>query len=69
MLWPPLSSDTSASEPSSVATYTITVTNLGPSAANQTVVTDTLPADVTFNSYSASQGKQAHVNSKVRNRA
>ena len=37
-------------------TYTITITNLGPSSASQVLVTDTLPAQVTFISASASQG-------------
>jgi uncharacterized repeat protein (TIGR01451 family) len=37
-------------------TYTITVSNAGPSAATEVVVTDTLPAHVTFVSATASQG-------------
>ena len=37
-------------------TYTITVSNAGPSAATEVVVTDTLPAHVTFVSARASQG-------------
>ena len=37
-------------------TYTITVSNAGPSAATEVVVTDTLPARVTFVSATASQG-------------
>ncbi len=37
-------------------TYTITVTNNGPSAANGVTVTDTLPANVTFVSVTPTQG-------------
>src|SRR2546425_79555 len=37
-------------------TYTITVLNSGPDSATDVVVTDTLPASVTFNSASPSQG-------------
>jgi len=37
-------------------TYTITVLNSGPDSATNVVVTDTLPASVTFNSASPSQG-------------
>jgi uncharacterized repeat protein (TIGR01451 family) len=37
-------------------TYTIQVTNNGPSDASGVTVTDTLPTDITFDSYSASQG-------------
>jgi uncharacterized repeat protein (TIGR01451 family) len=37
-------------------TYTITVSNAGPDAAQNVSVTDTLPAGVTFGSASASQG-------------
>jgi uncharacterized repeat protein (TIGR01451 family) len=37
-------------------TYTIQVTNNGPSDASGVIVTDTLPTDITFDSYSASQG-------------
>jgi len=37
-------------------TYTITVTNNGPQVANDVVLTDTLPADVSFVSSSPSQG-------------
>ncbi|AUB56375.1 hypothetical protein BK007_10350 [Methanobacterium subterraneum] len=36
--------------------YTITTTNNGPSTATDVLVTDILPAGLTFNSYTASQG-------------
>ena len=36
--------------------YTITVTNLGPSQATGISISDTLPAGVTLNSWWASQG-------------
>jgi uncharacterized repeat protein (TIGR01451 family) len=37
-------------------TYTLTVTNAGPATASDVVLTDTLPADVTFVSVTPSQG-------------
>jgi uncharacterized repeat protein (TIGR01451 family) len=40
-------------------TYTLTVTNLGPSAANNTVLTDTLPPNVFIVSTTVSQGTYA----------
>lgn len=41
---------------SSNVTFTLTVTNLGPDAANGVVVTDALPAGLTFTTASVSQG-------------
>jgi len=40
----------------SLLTYTITVGNQGPSSAENVVVTDTLPSDVTFQAVTTSQG-------------
>jgi uncharacterized repeat protein (TIGR01451 family) len=40
----------------SAVTYLVTVTNLGPSEATGVVLTDTLPANVTFGSATPSQG-------------
>ena len=40
----------------SLLTYTVTVANAGPVEATGVVLTDSLPADVTFNSADASQG-------------
>lgn len=39
---------TSPASPGQVLTYTVTVTNNGPDAANNVVITDTLPLDVSF---------------------
>jgi LPXTG-site transpeptidase (sortase) family protein len=41
---------------SGVVTYTLSVTNLGPSQATGAVLTDTLPAGITFQSSQVSQG-------------
>ncbi len=49
-------SDPNSVIPGAPVTYTITVTNSGPLAASDVVVTDTLPLTVTFASASASQG-------------
>jgi uncharacterized repeat protein (TIGR01451 family) len=46
-------------------TYTLTVTNNGPATATGVVVTDALPATVTFNSVSASQGTCTNVDGVV----
>ncbi len=40
----------------STLTYTLSISNAGPSTANNVVVTDTLPASVAFGSANASQG-------------
>jgi uncharacterized repeat protein (TIGR01451 family) len=45
--------------------YQITVTNLGPDTAQNVVITDTLPATVTFSSASASQGSVSNTGSLV----
>ncbi|HEX9765282.1 MAG TPA: hypothetical protein VGA36_00865, partial [Nitriliruptorales bacterium] len=42
-------------------TYTLTISNAGPSDAQDVVVTDTLPADVTFGSATPSQGTCSEV--------
>lgn len=42
-------------------TYTLHVTNEGPSAASGVVVTDTLPPGVTFQSVTATQGSGSHL--------
>lgn len=50
---------TASAEPATVGTlltYTVTVTNNGPSAASGVALTDTLPEDVTFVSVSSSRG-------------
>lgn len=46
----------SSPSPGSVITYTITVNNQGPSQATGVILTDTLPAGITYKSASASQG-------------
>ncbi len=45
--------------------YQITVSNLGPDIAESVVVTDTIPASVTFSSASASQGSSTNVGDTV----
>jgi uncharacterized repeat protein (TIGR01451 family) len=47
-------------------TYTLTVDNFGPSAAEDVVVTDTLPAGVIFGAASATQGSCAELLGSVR---
>ena len=42
-------------------TYTVTVTNNGPNNASNVMVTDTLPANVTFVSATPSQGTCAQI--------
>jgi len=46
-------------------TYTITVSNAGPAAATSVVVTDTLPARVSFVSAQTSQGSVSHADGTV----
>ena len=46
-------------------TYTITVTNNGPATATSVIVTDTLPANVTFVSVASSQGTSTYVGGTV----
>jgi uncharacterized repeat protein (TIGR01451 family) len=46
-------------------TYQITVTNEGPNTASGVVITDTLPATVTFSTASVSQGSATNVGSTV----
>ncbi|RMF04944.1 MAG: DUF11 domain-containing protein, partial [Chloroflexi bacterium] len=48
--------DNAAPAPGSVVTYTITVTNNGPDAATGVVVSDTLPAGVSFGTATATTG-------------
>jgi uncharacterized repeat protein (TIGR01451 family) len=48
--------------PGDVVTYTVTVTNNGPENATGAQLTDTLPADVTFDWYIASQGIYTNAN-------
>jgi uncharacterized repeat protein (TIGR01451 family) len=45
--------------------YQITVTNLGPDVAESVVITDTLPATVTFSTASASQGSFTNIGGAV----
>ncbi len=46
-------------------TYLITVTNYGPDLAENVVITDTLPASVTFSSASVSQGSATNIGDDV----
>ena len=46
-------------------TYTLAISNAGPSLADDVKVTDTLPAGVTYNSATASQGTCTQKNGKV----
>ncbi len=46
-------------------TYTLTASNAGPSSATSVVVTDTLPAGVTYNSGQASQGSCTNASGTV----
>ncbi|MFQ5610893.1 MAG: hypothetical protein ACE5H9_02025 [Anaerolineae bacterium] len=48
--------DDSAPLPGSTISYTLRITNTGPDRLNGVVVTDTLPAGLTFDTYSSSQG-------------
>jgi uncharacterized repeat protein (TIGR01451 family) len=51
--------------PGSLLTYTLVITNNGPSDANQTLLTDTLPAQVDWVSTTPSQGDCALFDSQV----
>ncbi|HMG33062.1 MAG TPA: FG-GAP-like repeat-containing protein [Blastocatellia bacterium] len=51
-----MSASSSAPKPGDKLTYTITVTNNGPQIANNVVVTDNLPAELTFLSCSSTGG-------------
>jgi uncharacterized repeat protein (TIGR01451 family) len=48
-----------------ILTYQITVTNEGPNTASSVVITDTLPATVTFSSASVSQGTATNIGGLV----
>ncbi len=59
---------TDAPDPNTVGgtlTYEILVTNTGPSTANNVVVSDTLPAGLTFNSVNTDVGTAAHASGVV----
>ena len=43
-------------------TYTVVVTNLGPDAASNTILTDFLPANLTYNSHTVTQGSYTLAN-------
>lgn len=51
--------------PNGLLTYTVVVRNTGPDAATSVVMTDTLPAGVTFITATVSQGTSAHASGVV----
>ena len=54
----------SSPSPGSVITYTITLSNQGPSQATSVVLTDTLPAGISYKSASSSQGSYTPANGR-----
>ncbi len=54
----------SSPSPGSVITYTITLSNQGPSQATSVVLTDTLPGEISFENASATQGSYTLANGR-----